>query len=77
MQTKAVSVFDKKTGLYSDPFFVRHLGDALRQWDIVRKNPDTKYGKNPEDFDLFTVGVFDDESGELIKEKPQHIASGV
>lgn len=73
-----VSVFDKKTGLFSNPFSVRHIGEAVREWDIVRKDTDTKIGKNPEDFDLRQIGYFDEQTGELFSMKPaQQIAAGV
>lgn len=75
---KLVAVYDKKTGLYDNPFTVRHPGEAIREWDIVRKNPETKFGKNPEDFDLFQIGEYDDTLGELIPNKPHiHLSSGV
>lgn len=74
---KLIAVHDKKTGLYDNPFTVRHVGEAVREWDIVRKDPQTKFGKNPEDFDLFQIGEYDDELGQLIPQKHIHLASGV
>lgn len=78
MKQQVIAVYDKKTGLFDNPFFVRHTGDAIRQWDIVRKNPETKFGKNPEDFDLKQIAVYDDEAGEIENLKPHvHLSSGV
>ena len=78
MKTKLVAVFDKKTALFDNPFCVRHVGDAIREWDIVRKNSETKFGKNPEDFDLFQIGEYDDETGTLTTLSPHlHLSSGV
>lgn len=77
MILKILAPYDKKTGLYDRPFMVRHINEALREWEIVCKDTQTKYGKNPEDFDLYLVGEFDDESGECIPAKPQHLSSGV
>lgn len=37
MKTKLIAVYDKKTALFDNPFTVRHVGDAIREWDIVRK----------------------------------------
>lgn len=78
MKQNAIAVFDKKTALFDNPFFVRHNGDAIRQWDIVRKDETTKFGKNPEDFDLKQIGTYDDETG-LFEILSPHIqlASGV
>ncbi|AZL82667.1 nonstructural protein [Apis mellifera associated microvirus 60] len=77
MVLKILASYDKKTALYDRPFLVRHVNEALREWDIVCKDQQTKYGKNPEDFDLYLVGQFDDETGEVIPGKPQHLSSGV
>lgn len=78
MITKMVAVYDKKTGLFDPPFNVRHVGDAIRQWDIIRKDKETRIGKNPEDFDLFEVGTYEDETGVLNQLKPHtHLADGL
>lgn len=73
-----VAVFDKKTALFDPPFHCRHIGEAIREFDIVRKDPNTKFGKNPEDFDLFQVGEFDEQTGNPIPVTPHvHLSSGV
>lgn len=78
MKLNVIAVFDKKTALYDQPFTIRHNGDAIRQWDIVRTNQETRYGKNPEDFDLFQIGTYDDETGTFENlTPPTHLASGV
>lgn len=77
MTLKVLAPYDKKTALYQTPFIVRHVGEAIREWDIVTRDKNTKYGKNPEDFDLYQVGEFDDETGEIIPMKAMHLASGV
>lgn len=78
MEQSVVSVFDKKTGLYGNPFIVRHVGEAIREWDVVRKNPETKYGKNPEDFDLMEIGSYDDSKGHFTNlQSPRTLQSGV
>lgn len=76
MKSIILAVYDKKTCTYDQPFTVRHLGDAIREWDVVRKNEQTKFGKHPEDFDLFQIGLFDDETA-VLTEKKEHISSGI
>lgn len=78
MLSNVISVYDKKTGLFDKPFVVRHNGEAIREWDIVTKDTQTKFGKNPEDFDLYQIGTYNDETGEMVSLKPHtHLASGV
>ena len=76
MKMFVVAVFDKKTGLYDPPFTCRHIGEAIRSWDVVRKDENSKIGKHPEDFDLFRVGYYYDETAQL-EPSLEHIASGV
>lgn len=78
MKQAVCAVYDKKTALYDTIFTVRHPGEAIRQWDIVRKNPETKFGKNPEDFDLHQLAWFDDTNGAIEEVKPYtHLAGGL
>lgn len=78
MKIPMVAVFDKKTGLYDNPFAVRHIGEAVREWDIVRKDEKTRIGKNPEDFELYQVGEYDDQVGKFNNLETQlHLASGI
>lgn len=73
-----IAVYDKKTGLFDRPFTARHIGEAIREWDAVRKDINTKFGKNPEDFDLFQIADFNDRTGEIqIIQPHRHLASGV
>ena len=78
MQQPMIATYDKKTALFGPPFVARHIGEAIREWDIVRKDTNTKFGKNPEDFDLYQIGYFDDESAQVELVKPHiHLSSGV
>lgn len=65
MKKPIIAVRDIKIGLFDQPFVVRHVGEAIREWDIVSKNEQTKYGKNPTDFQLFKIADFDESTGEF------------
>lgn len=78
MPKPMIAVYDKKTALFDAPFSCRHKNEAIREWHIVASDRNTKFGKNPEDFDLYEIGTFNEETGELITHKPAiQIASGV
>lgn len=73
-----VAVYDKKIGLFDPPVPVRHIGEAIRMFADIKKNPDTKFGMHPEDFDLFQIGVYDEPSGTVENLQPHiHLESGV
>lgn len=66
MKLLAFSIFDEKGGLFSNPFFMAHKGLAIRAfYDLVCDN-NTTVSKHPEDFKLYCIGEFDDNSGGLM-----------
>lgn len=77
MELPMCAVFDRKLSLWDKPITVRHNGEAIREWDIVRADNNTRIGKNPSDFELYQIGIFDDETGAAQAIKPVHLASGV
>lgn len=74
MQQSVISIHDTKTGLWHSPFVVRHIGEAIRDYDAVKKDPQTRYGANPADYEMFKVADYDDQTGEITKlEKYIHL----
>lgn len=69
------AIYDKKTKTYDKPFSARHVQDVLRDWENLIKEPQNKYGKNPEDFDIYKIADFEDETGECISNKPTFLSS--
>lgn len=60
------SVFDAKARVYLAPFVARSAVDAKRQLEAAKADPafmQTPVGQHPEDFELYQVGTFDDETG--------------
>jgi hypothetical protein len=76
MIAKVFSVFDSKAAFFGRPFFDQKEGTAIRNFsDAVNdsSNPNNMWFKHPEDFSLFLVGEFDDETGELIPVHPKNL----
>lgn len=63
MKKKLFAVHDAKIGLYAEPFFLLTTADAVRGWITVSNDQNTQIGKYPEDFTLFELGEYDDETG--------------
>lgn len=73
-----IAVYDKKIGLFDQPFTVRRQGEAIREWENIVKDPNNRYGKNPEDFDLFHIANYDEVTGVITSVQPHiHLSSGV
>lgn len=63
MIIKAFSIFDIKTGAYALPFFMHHVGEAVRACMDAARDPNTNLNRHPGDFELREVGFFDTERG--------------
>lgn len=69
MKVQLFSVYDRKASIYMSPFVARSTIDATRQIAASFREPqmrETPVGQHPEDFDLFHVGSFDDETGDIV-----------
>lgn len=63
---KMFSVYDKKAECFSPPFFMRATGLALRGFiDMINSGEKTQYSAHPEDFDLYELGEWNDETGKV------------
>lgn len=68
MNVQLFAIYDRKASIYMAPFVARSTIDATRQIVASFRDPqmrDTPVGQHPEDFDLFHVGSFDDETGRI------------
>ena len=63
-----VCLFDKRAELFHSPVVVNKLGVVYRQIqdEIARGGADNPLAAHPEDFQLFEVASFDDETGEVV-----------
>ena len=60
------SVFDNATQVYCPPFIAATVSSALRDFAFAANDASTNIGKYPTDYTLFSVGEYDDQSGEII-----------
>lgn len=65
MKQGIYTVFDSKVEAYLQPFFARTHGEAIRSFETAVSQPDHQFHRHAEDYALFYVGGFDDESGVL------------
>ncbi len=78
MEQRVYSVFDIKGKCYTKPFFMVHNGEALRLFGDAVNDEKTTLNKHPEDYQLFLIGTFDDNSGQLkSKSNPEFLSNAV
>jgi Phage ORF5 protein len=78
---KIVAIRDRAIDTYSVPSFVPNVGAAVRGFGDEIKRPHTDERPNqlnlhPEDFDMFLMGTYDDQSGLFDSQVPKQIAIG-
>lgn len=78
MRYKVVCIRDRAIDAYGVPVFVASIGSAIRSFtdEINRAAEDNQMYKHPEDFDLYSLGEFDGDSGTFECERPRQIAVG-
>lgn len=65
MILKAFAVLDLKASAYVRPFFFSTAGQAIRAFIDTASDPQSMFGRHPEDFCLYEIGTFDDETAVL------------
>ena len=76
MQLTAYSVQDTKTAAFGTPFFSQNDETAIRSFQMLSKDTNSVVAFAPQDFRLFRLGVFDDQSGVIEKCQPEFLAQG-
>jgi len=69
MKLKVFTVYDVKIGAYAKPFLMITKGEALRGWLDVVNDPSTNFNKHPEDYTLFEIGEWDDQTAMFTNER--------
>lgn len=73
------SVLDMVAQQYGRPFFTVSDGTAIRSFadEILKGGPDSTLSTHPDDFQLFLIGTFDDDSCQIdLLASPQLLISG-
>lgn len=65
---KLYTIHDAKAEFYNQPFFARSNGEALRTFQRLVNDTDQNnmISASPSDFTLCAIGVFNDQTGELV-----------
>ena len=75
MQPKIYSVFDVQAEAFGQPFFMQTDGIALRSFNEAAQNPQTEISKYPDDYVLYNIGTYDDDTGIITPQTPKRLHS--
>lgn len=62
MHIRVYSVYDKAAGAYLNPFCVHTDGLAIRYFEELVNDPEHVFGRHPDQFTLFFIGVYDQDT---------------
>lgn len=77
MKHKIYAIFDSKAEAMSLPFYYQHEGQATRTFSDWVNDPKTPYGKHPEDYTMYSIGEYEENTGEIIQDKITSITNGL
>lgn len=78
MILKAFSIRDQKGEVFHPPFYKKTHGEAERDFKQLVSDGKSTVSQYPEDFDLYYVGEYDDQTGIFNScDTPQHIVKAV
>ncbi len=60
---KIFTIYDTQAKAYHIPFYMHQVGMAVRVFHDMANDPEHQFGKHPEDYSLYQIGVYDDEDG--------------
>lgn len=78
MKLNVVSVRDSAMAAFGRPLFVPAIGVAIRSFvdEVNRKAPDNQMSMHPEDFELFHIADFEEESGVFVAVEVRSLMRG-
>lgn len=78
MTLKAFAIRDNKAEYFNTPFFQKSHGEAERSFKQLTNDNQSTVSKYPEDFDLYYVGDYDDNTGTITAlETAQHVIKAI
>lgn len=70
MELRIYTIFDEKADHYLQPFFNVTDAAAMRLIGNMANDPNSQFGKNPEDYTIWLVGLFDQRTGQTSPIEP-------
>lgn len=73
-----LTIRDRAANCFDRPSFHLSVGAAVRSFtdEVNRAAQDNMLYKHPEDFDLFVLGEYDDNSAKFVCGEPRQVAVG-
>lgn len=73
---QAFCIRDIKMDMFQRPFFMPNRASAIRAFGDAIRNKDTPMAAHPEDYELFHVGQFEEQTAQYESFVPSQISLG-
>lgn len=70
MTIKVYSIFDSKSKSFQRPFYMLNNYTAIRAFSDLVNTDGQMESRHPQDFSLYEIGTFDDQTAETISANP-------
>ncbi len=77
MKTQIYSIYDTASATYQRPMFARTDGEIMREFQNICMDKEHPCGQHPEDYNLMRLGNFNDQTGLVINEENECLATGL
>lgn len=77
MLLQVFTVYDSKTETYFQPFYSQTMGAAMRSFEEACNDTEHQFYKYAEDFTLFKLGIYDDQTAEFQLDTPVSLAKAI
>ena len=77
MKLNIYTIFDTASGAYMRPFFAQSDGQATRSFKDISLDASHEIGKHPEDYSLWRIGIFDDNTAKINPEDKECLATAL
>lgn len=71
-----LAVRDRALNAFMQPLFTPAVGVAIRSFSDEVNRQDSPMFSHPEDYDLYDIGLYDDEAGQLQPATPRMVCVG-
>lgn len=71
---KIYAIRDNAIEAFGQPIFVRAQGQAIRSFIDECNNTESQLSKHPADYDLYYIGEYNDNTGEITPTTPERVA---
>jgi len=77
MKLAMYCIYDSKSLSFSQPFVLPSDAEAIRGFQHILSDPQSKFATYPEDFELYSIGSIDDKSGWLEPKNPEKLTTAL